>query len=103
MESPRADSVSEYRSEMEVYPWAGVVGGTILVIVGFFFGLWFTVVGALLILLGALRAWTLDLMPDDVIAKRLEARRQAQEEERRRLERLRGEIMGSSDTPTTPR
>jgi hypothetical protein len=44
--------------------WVGIALGGILVFVGLFLGDWFTIVGAMLVTLGALRLWTIDRGPD---------------------------------------
>ena len=76
MASPRVDLVEEYRRESRQLGWGGVIAGAILVVVGLFFGLWFTVVGVMFVVLAAVRLWTLDLVPDGVIADRLGQRRE---------------------------
>lgn len=53
-----------YFQEARGLAWVGIVLGGILVFVGLFLGDWFTIVGAMLVILGALRLWTLDRVPD---------------------------------------
>ncbi len=84
MVSPQVNPVLVYRRDNRVFVWVGIAVGMILVLIGLFLGLWFAVVGSLLIVVSTIRAWILDLSSDQSIAAMLEERRRREEEVQRR-------------------
>ncbi len=77
MAPAQIDPVREYRRDVRDNLWVGVIFGVLLVLVGLVEGDGLTIVGAMLIVLVALRYWTVDLVPDRLIAERLEERERA--------------------------
>ena len=80
----QSDPIDEYRRDVRGYVWLGVIFGVLLILVGLVLedslGDWFTIVGAMLTVLVALRYWTMDLVPDRLIAERLNERNRASTE-----------------------
>lgn len=77
MAPAQIDPIREYRRDASVNLWVGGIFGLLLILVGLVEGDWLTIVGAMLIVLVALRYWTVDLVPDRLIAERLEDRKRA--------------------------
>ena len=80
MASGQVDLVENYRRDARQLAWSGVIAGAVLIafglLFGLFFGLWLTVIGMMFEILAAVRLWTLDLAPDDVVADRVRQRRE---------------------------
>jgi hypothetical protein len=100
----QANPVLAYRRVNRAFVWVGIAVGIILVFLGLFFGLWFAVVGSLLIVVSTIRAWTLDFSSDQSIAARLEERRRREEEIQRQeteiLRRISEPPKQASNPPT---
>ena len=77
MAPAQIDPIREYRRDARDNLWVGGIFGLLLVLVGLVEGDSLTIVGAMLIVLVALRYWTVDLVPDRLIAERLEERKRA--------------------------
>lgn len=84
MDTQGVDPVREYRRDVHATMWLGVIVGLVLVLVGLFFGDWFTIVGSLIVILVAVRYWTTELTPNRLIAERMEERRRTASQNPRR-------------------
>ncbi len=72
----QADPIRDYRRDVGYASSIGLIVGIVFLLLGLFFGDWFTIVGALVVILFAVRYWIVDLTPNQVIAERLKEKEQ---------------------------
>jgi len=95
MDSGQVGRVQDYRRRHRELAQVGVAVGVIVIIGGIILYFPAVVIGSMLVVLGSLRLWTLDLVSDQVLATRLDERFH----ERERADR---ETFGSPRAESSP-